>query len=752
LCFKKKGKMRKIIFLVIIYFLTVNALYSQTVFVGSTSSTHQTENAPIYANNSYSWSSNIYSSTEIQQAGNINKLSFFVTNKPTNCNINIPFKLYIREKITSYYSDNWSIQQPDINNFNLVYTGSISWSAGQWNEITFDNNFFYSNTNNLEILLVDDTNDNTCGSWGDYLSFKSETWKPSGCSWGCDSRTISGNSSSNSNSSGSNRTERPIIKLDYLANTPYSVDTVLVEQPGSTKTINIGSKDVELLKVNIKINGALGSSIKLNNLAFNFNGTDNINNVSKVKIYTGGSNSSLSNAIVIDSLINPTYTSNVFTINSIVLNTGNNYFFLTIDAALDINAISNEIDAEIIAAIFSNGTNTIFNSTNGSAIGSILLQLDPIEINPNNAGCGSSVNGIVPASYGTNTWGEGKSWSASIYDKSYFSSPSTLEAVSYFIDCGSCTGTIATNQKIYLGHTTINQFSNNQRADLDTAITDLTLVYSGNVNWVDGVWNEIELDTEFEYDKTKNIVVYFENEHNDELSGGFSCSDISTIVHSFGSSSSSYTKYAYDGMGLPNIGNTSNQAPIIKFKYKPSETAVTLPIELVDFYSNSNDYQVTLYWQTLTEINNEYFEIEKSKDGKNFHSIAKIKGNGSTTNLSPYKFSYNETEKGCHYYRLKQVDFDGGFWYSDIIYECTNSLMQNNFRIYPNPINFDYQQLKIANINGTQNLKQNAITITDIQGKVVFIIEDYEEEIILDLEKGIYFINIERNTKKLIIK
>ena len=78
---------------------------------------------------------------------------------------------------------------------------------------------------------------------------------------------------------------------------------------------------------------------------------------------------------------------------------------------------------------------------------------------------------------------------------------------------------LAKNQKIYLGHITSNAFSNTNRPDIDKDITDLTLVYDGSVQWNQGRWNKITFKrtTPFNYDNTKNLVVYFVNKHKGGL-------------------------------------------------------------------------------------------------------------------------------------------------------------------------------------------------------------------------------------------
>jgi len=95
-----------------------------------------------------------------------------------------------------------------------------------------------------------------------------------------------------------------------------------------------------------------------------------------------------------------------------------------------------------------------------------------------------------------------------------------------------------------------------------------------------------------------------------------------------------------------------------------------------------------LNWTTATEINNQGFEIEKSADGISFNNIGFVPGFGTTTEPKSYSYTDQSINSGIHYYRLKQIDFDGSFTYSgvaevEVSLPTVFSLEQN----YPNPFN-----------------------------------------------------------------
>ncbi len=173
----------------------------------------------------------------------------------------------------------------------------------------------------------------------------------------------------------------------------------------------------------------------------------------------------------------------------------------------------------------------------------------------------------------------------------------------------------------------------------------------------------------------------------------------------------------------------------------------TLPIVL-NFFNvmNENDHTI-LEWQTSQEINNSYFEIQKSNDGINFIAIDKINASDVSSNLHFY--SYTDKQPFFkNYYRLKQVDIDGFFSYSKIIESDVNN--EFNFTVYPNPAtnnNFEIQ------LNSLQN--NASLTLLNIQGKEIYskIITMNDENIVVgndiatNLTPGIYFIIVTSDTK-----
>jgi hypothetical protein len=113
---------------------------------------------------------------------------------------------------------------------------------------------------------------------------------------------------------------------------------------------------------------------------------------------------------------------------------------------------------------------------------------------------------------------------------------------------------------------------------------------------------------------------------------------------------------------------------------------VALPVDLISFTATVDQNIVGLNWITATETNNQGFEVQRSADGE-FEKIAFVEGHGTTTETQVYTYQDRTVGVGSYSYRLKQVDFDGTFEYSNVVEvpaaPAVFALDQN----YPNPFN-----------------------------------------------------------------
>ena len=179
-----------------------------------------------------------------------------------------------------------------------------------------------------------------------------------------------------------------------------------------------------------------------------------------------------------------------------------------------------------------------------------------------------------------------------------------------------------------------------------------------------------------------------------------------------------------------------------------------LPVSLVEFTAYKEEKHIKLDWTTLSEVNNERFEIEKSKDGFNFNFIGSIAGHGTTSIPINYSMKDHEPFQGRNYYRLKQVDYDGKFVYSDIVLV--------NFRNSSSPMAFPNPVLKGTIINiDIQGQAGGTIYIMDSIGKLVsrfFNDRSWDGKIeTYNWSQGVYFLHLidsngESRKEKIIIQ
>lgn len=233
------------------------------------------------------------------------------------------------------------------------------------------------------------------------------------------------------------------------------------------------------------------------------------------------------------------------------------------------------------------------------------------------------------------------------------------------------------------------------------------------------------------------------------LDGG---SPITTPIVLSGESAGTPVNYSISGLDVSNVNSLivgftfnvngeDNGYEISSF----SVTATALPVELIDFNARKSENFIQLSWQTATEINNDFFTVQHSLDGRTFHDLETIDGAGNSYESKSYSFVHKNPHNGMNYYRLKQTDFAGEESFSPV--ESIQFGENEFWSIYPNPA---IDQLTI-NLPETEN--QNiAISIYDLQGKLhkqfYFTGEFNQLELPLaDLEQGQYFLKTIANNQ-----
>ena len=174
--------------------------------------------------------------------------------------------------------------------------------------------------------------------------------------------------------------------------------------------------------------------------------------------------------------------------------------------------------------------------------------------------------------------------------------------------------------------------------------------------------------------------------------GTVTLTDLRLLVDDDGDFSSGTTNCYASGAGVtitynnPVISITGINTAIIPnnstryITIGSADVGTPLPVELLSFETECDDNNVALNWVTASEINNDYFTIERSTDAVNFETAGTVSGNGNNSN---YTWTDDNSINGTAYYRLKQTDFNGTFEYHGV--RAVTCEQKSNVSIYPNP-------------------------------------------------------------------
>lgn len=162
-----------------------------------------------------------------------------------------------------------------------------------------------------------------------------------------------------------------------------------------------------------------------------------------------------------------------------------------------------------------------------------------------------------------------------------------------------------------------------------------------------------------------------------------------------------------------------------------------LPVSLLNFTGAMRNSVTVLHWSTAAELNNKKFIIERSSNLSDWEAIGEVSGAGTQTALANYSFTDYSPLDGISYYRLRQIDLDGGYAYSNVVSVQKGSV--NAISIAPNP--FDESFTIRTTIQGDLD-----ITIYDVLGREVYHSIQKNEEGTLsiqpDLTSGAYVVMV----------
>lgn len=208
---------------------------------------------------------------------------------------------------------------------------------------------------------------------------------------------------------------------------------------------------------------------------------------------------------------------------------------------------------------------------------------------------------------------------------------------------------------------------------------------------------------------------------------GFADNDVTPIAGSVSNGIAVFSNVNFQNGDRFTLGNTDASSP--------------LPIELVMFNASPLRDAIKLNWTTASELNNDYFNVERSTDAEQWMSIATIGGAGTTIKTSTYEALDYQPLEGVSYYRLRQTDFDGKNSFSHI--ERVDFTDQNAIQVSPNP---SEGMFYLAN---SAQLDEKSIRVLNNLGQVVFPVIRKDGNITIDLShlsQGFYILQVWNGT------
>ena len=312
------------------------------------------------------------------------------------------------------------------------------------------------------------------------------------------------------------------------------------------------------------------------------------------------------------------------------------------------------------------------------------------------------------------------SWSSNIYYPADIGAAKTITTLAWYVDefqSGySQTGPYTFNNvQIYFAYTTLSGWAGtsnvsglNRLTGVNVAqgITSWTKVFDGSITFdASNAYETVTLTTAFNYDGVTNLVVHVDNNDGTWASGY-------PYFHYTNTTSTGFRTMKYgaqDASMGPTTGTRYYARADIRFC-----TALVLPVELSYFNPYYEDGKVKIKWATESERDNDYFTIEKSIDGDRIESIDTIAAVGNSVGLVEYQTQDSKLNSTINYYRLKQVDLNGDFTYSEwrsvLIDKQISDLI-----VYPIPTEDNIFINFVSEADAEKN-----IYITDLMGKIIY--------------------------------
>ncbi len=170
-----------------------------------------------------------------------------------------------------------------------------------------------------------------------------------------------------------------------------------------------------------------------------------------------------------------------------------------------------------------------------------------------------------------------------------------------------------------------------------------------------------------------------------------------------------------------------------------------LPVTYLYFDVFQDKENVEVIWATATELNCDYFNIERSSDLEDWMTLASVEGAGNSNTVTDYTFADNKPLSGLNYYRLNQVDYNGEFSHSLVIaIDFDTPLSESELIIFPNPVSGNKIQFKSRGFNASTV----TVRLTSILGRSCEVqLIEYQKNVGVvtlpgTMAEGFYFITV----------
>ena len=222
------------------------------------------------------------------------------------------------------------------------------------------------------------------------------------------------------------------------------------------------------------------------------------------------------------------------------------------------------------------------------------------------------------------------------------------------------------------------------------------------------------------------------------------------VVARFDAATSTWKNHGNGGTtGTIAFGTVTTAAPVTSFSPFTLGSISgdnPLPIQLLSFNAKQNKNLVALTWNTASELNNEYFTLEKSLDGIHYVAIGTIDGAGTTTEENNYSFNDEYPAIGKNYYRLLQTDLDGSS-------ECSKTIVCNFegntdnavLNVYPNPTDGTFTIIAFSAFDAKNEKRiiiENSLGETIYSKTIDGTINKFSIDALSKAPKGVYIVRL----------